>query len=277
MDTHAFLARLDEVFAGDPQLGAVRDPRFAGVVADVAGFSTAAELAVLNLAARLLPEDEVYLEVGVFKGRSVCGALVDAPDRTYLAIENFMEFGMVGEDARRELCTNLSEHASDFDVRLLQGDCFQILNDPSSMPGPVGVYFYDGVHTGLAHHLALALVQPLLADEALVLVDDASWPMVRRATLRFLADRADWTVLQDFRAETDDDPVWANGLMVLRYRRTHRSAPGVDARTRVRRQLQVRVRGPFASTVWRTLHRHPGLVPIAKRLVPTRSRTITPD
>ena len=54
------------------------DPRFAAVADDVTGFTTPAELAVLNLAARLLPDGEAYLEVGTFKGRSLCGVLVDA-------------------------------------------------------------------------------------------------------------------------------------------------------------------------------------------------------
>ena len=51
---------------------------------------------------------------------------------------------------------------------------------PGVVPEPVGVYFYDGGHTWLAHYLALGVAEPLLADEALVLVDDASWPLVAR-------------------------------------------------------------------------------------------------
>lgn len=276
MNTSTFMAELSHAFVGDPHDGQPRDPRFEAMVEAVAGFSPAAELAVLNVAARTLPENEIYLEVGVFKGRSLCGALVDAPDRTFVAIENFMEFGMVGEQAREELYANLSMHAGGHDVRLLEGDCFDLLAQEGSLPGPVGVYFYDGVHTGLAHHLALAVIEPWLADEALVLVDDASWPMVRKATLRYLGDHPEWDVLTDFRAATDDDPVWANGLMVLRFRRQGLTPPP-SAATRVRRRAQVHLRGPLALFAWRTLDRHPGLVPTAKRLVPTRSRSVRRD
>jgi hypothetical protein len=43
---------------------------------------------------------------------------------------------------------------------------------------------------------------------------------------------------------------------------------------RWRRAVQVRLRGPATSLVWRTLHRFPWLVPLAKRAVPKRSRTV---
>jgi hypothetical protein len=141
------------------------------------------------------------------------------------------------------------------------------------VPSPVGVYFYDGAHTGLAHWLALAVVEPLLADEALVLVDDASWPMVRRATDRFVVGRDGWEVLLDLAATRQDDPVWANGLLVLRYRRSGPPVP-MSARAQRLRRFQVHVRGPATSAVWHALHRFPWLVPIALRVVPKRSRSV---
>ena len=100
----------------------------------------------------------------------------------------------------------------------------------------VGVYFYDGAHTGLAHWLALAVVEPFLADEALVVIDDASWPMVRAATDRYVDNRDGWDVLLDLPATKQDDPAWANGLLLLRFRRPFgglRRHPGVEWRRRL--------------------------------------------
>jgi len=39
----------------------------------------------------------------------------------------------------------------------------------------------------------------------------------------------------------------------------------------------VHARGPATSLVWRALHRFPGLVPLAKRVVPKSSRTVPAD
>lgn len=276
MDTARFLDELSASFAdGDVRSGQVRDERFAALARDVPGFTTPAELAVLSTAARLLTEDEAYLEVGTFKGRSICAAMLDAPSAVFVAIENFQEFGMVASDARAELLRHVRARGAGRQLRLVDGDCFEVLARKQLLDRPVGVYFYDGAHTGLAHWLALAVAEPLLADEALVLVDDASWPMVRRATDRYTSGRNGWEVLLDLAASRQDDPVWANGLLVLRYRRTGAPLP-LNTRARLLRRFQVHVRGPATSLVWHTLHRFPQLVPLAKRVVPTRSRSVVP-
>jgi hypothetical protein len=274
VDTSAFAAALDGLFAGPLADGVPADPRFTEITAEVAGHSTPAELAVLNLAARLLPEGEAYLEVGTLKGRSMAGALLDAPDRTYVAVESFREFGMLAEASRAELAANLDRYGAGHRLILREGDCFAVLARPGAVPGPVGVYFYDGAHTGLAHYLALGVAEPLLADEALVLVDDSSYPMVEAATRRYLDRHPGWTVLRDIRAEGDHDPRWANGLLVLAWRRPAGAPRRPTADVRWRRRLQVHARGPATSLVWRALDRHPGLVPVATRLVPKRSRTV---
>jgi predicted O-methyltransferase YrrM len=273
MDTERFLETLPTSFNGDIRHGVPADPRFTSLTESVAGFTTAAELAVLNAAARSLPEGESYLEVGTFKGRSLLAALLDAPDRQFIAIENFLEFGMVGQAARDELDANLAKEAPGHRVMLVDGDCFKVLHDGVVSPRSVGVYFYDGAHTGVAHWLALAVVEPLLADEALVLVDDASWPMVRAATHRYVDNRDGWQVLLDLPAAQQDDPVWANGLLMLQFRRPERAVsrhPGVEWR----RLLQIHVRAPATSLIWRSLHRFPQLVPLAKAVVPKRSRAV---
>jgi predicted O-methyltransferase YrrM len=274
VDTSAFAAALDAVFAGRLADGVPRDGRFADVVEAVPGFCTAAELAVLNLAVRLLPAGEAYLEVGTFKGRSLCGALLDAPQRTYLAVENFHEFGMVADSSRAELAAHLDRYGLRGRLRLHDADCFALLARADAVPEPVGVYFYDGGHTAMAHYLALGVVEPLLADEALVIIDDAAWPVVAAATARYLRRHPGWQVLREIRGAGDHDPVWANGVLLLAYHRPVGAARRAPVDVRWRRFVQVHLRTPMAGLVWRTLHRLPVLSPVAKRLVRTRTRTV---
>jgi predicted O-methyltransferase YrrM len=273
MDTAGFAAALDGVFAGPVADGVPRDGRFGDVAEAVPGFCTPAELAVLNLAARMLPDGEAYLEVGTFKGRSLCGALLDAPDRTYVAVESYQEFGMHADSARAELADHLDRYA-DRKVALHDADCFTLLARPGVVPEPVGVYFYDGSHTRLAHYLALGVVEPLLADEALVLVDDASWPMVATATRRYLRRHPGWQVVRDIRPPREYDPTWANGLLVLAYRRPSGAPRRMAVDVRWRRALQTRLRGPVRALILRILHRFPRLMPVAMRLVPKGPRTV---
>jgi predicted O-methyltransferase YrrM len=276
MDVSAFLDRAEDLFAGDPYEGALADPAHAELVREVAGMTTARQVAVLNLAARLLPPDECYLEVGTFKGRSICGATRGVEGGCFVAIENFVEFGMSGREARAELEANLSRHCAGKDVRVVEGDAFAVLRSGHAVDRPVGVYFYDGEHTGLSHYLALGVVEPLLADEALVLVDDATWPLVQRAHARFLATHPGWTVVRRWDARVNDDPEWANGLHALRFSRGPR-ARAPDPRVRFALVVQRGIVGPARRTVWRVLARAPWLVPLAKRLEPKSGHTIGAD
>lgn len=275
MDIARFFDELDTIFPGDPQDTDPRDPSWAELASDVTGFTSPNELAVVNLAARLLPEDEAYLEVGTFKGRSLCAVVQGNPDKRFYAIENYMEFGMLGQEARAELTANLAKYAEGADVRLIEGDCFKVLARPGVIDRPIGVYFYDGPHTSLVHYLALGVIEPLLADEALVLVDDATWPMVQEAHQRYLSKHPGWTVEAKWDARVDDDPRWANGMHALAYRRPPGARRTLDPGVEWRRKLQVGVRGPAASVVWHTLHRFPKLVPLAKAVVPKRSRSVS--
>ncbi|KYH44350.1 class I SAM-dependent methyltransferase [Branchiibius sp. NY16-3462-2] len=277
MDTAKFLAAVPALFDGDPQTTAPSDPRWQGFVDGpdaVTGFTGPNELAVLHAAANLLPPDEVYLEVGTFKGRSLCAAVQDAQDQKFYAMENFLEFGMAGQEARAELETNLEQHASGAQVHLLEGDCFKLMAQPDLLPGPVGVYFYDGEHTLLSHYLALAVVEPLLADEALVLVDDATWPVVKRAHQQFIKRHPGWQVAECWDAREADDPLWANGLHALVYRRPPGAGRELSRTDEALRYYQAHVQDRLNSVAWKAAARFPGPAKEAARWVMGRSRKI---
>ncbi|KNX37258.1 class I SAM-dependent methyltransferase [Luteipulveratus halotolerans] len=272
MDTRRFFAELPTHFAGDPQDHDPVDPAWEGIAQDVAGYTSTNELAVLNHAARLLPQDESYLEVGTFKGRSLCAAVRDVTDKKFYAMENFMEFGMAGEQARDELRANLGRHAQDADVELIEGDCFQLMARPGVVDRPVGVYFYDGEHTLLAHYLALAVAEPLLADEALVLVDDASWPVVQKAHRIFLRNHPGWSIEATWDAREADDPRWANGLHALVFRRTAPSRLGRRDQALLRYQTTVQDR--VNAVGWKAAGLMPGVVKTGAKVFLSRSRAI---
>jgi predicted O-methyltransferase YrrM len=278
MDTQQFLARLDTVFEGDPQTSDPTDPRWAELAGSINGFTSPNELAVLNLAAQMLPPDEVYLEVGTFKGRSLCGAVQDAGSTTFYAIENYLEFGMLGQEARNELTANLARWGAGADVRLVEADCFRAMARPGIVDRPVGVYFYDGAHTFLNHWLALGVAEPLLADEALVLVDDATWRVVQQAHRWYLRSRPHWEVVRRWDADVTDDPRWANGLHALVYRRPAGAARTMDRSVRLLRRVQLHVFAPLEKLQWtvlqKTAYRFPRVIPWIKRLVPKRSRSV---
>lgn len=274
MDIRKFLSELDQVFPGNPQDTDAVDPQWQRLVDEVDGFTSANELAVLNLAARIMPENEAYLEVGTFKGRSLCGVVQGIKGKTFYAIENYLEFGMLGLDAQQVMKDNLATWAAGTDIRFVEDDCFRAMTKPGLIDRPIGVYFYDGAHTHLSHWLALGVVEPLLADEALVFVDDASWPMVQTAHRRYMNKHRGWELIETWDAKVTDDPRWANGLHALSFRRPSGSLPVLATDVRILRRVQLHLAAPLEGLAWKTVHRFPGIVPLLKRLIPKKSRTV---
>ncbi|GGB33559.1 hypothetical protein GCM10011492_25240 [Flexivirga endophytica] len=277
MQTSRLFDALPDAFHGDPHTGDPVDPRWHDIAEHVSGFTSPNELAVLNLAAAVLPADEAYLEVGTFKGRSLVAAVQDNADKTFYAMENFVEFGMAGQEAHAELKDNLKRFAGETDVHLLEGDAFTLMAKPGLIDRPVGVYFYDGEHTLLSHYLALAVVEPLLADEALVLVDDATWPVVQRAHRLFLKRHPGWRIEATWDAERADDPRWANGLHALVFRRVPGRRRGMSRTDEALRGYQTTVQDRVNKVAWAAAHRFPGPVKKAASVLLSRSRAIGGD
>jgi predicted O-methyltransferase YrrM len=275
MDTDGFARALADVYGGDPQAADVPAERtFAPIADGVAGWTTENGMALLNLAGRFLAEGEAYLEVGTFKGRSLCGAAHGAARGVFYGVENFREFFMDDPSARPELEANVARWTPPGRVRIVEADAFELLRRRGAVPEPVGVYFYDGAHERLAHYLALGVAEQHLADEALVVVDDASWPLVGAATRRYLRRHPGYEVVVELAAQHEDDPRWHNGVLVLRYRRPGgaRRGPGWDVRWRL--ALYLWVQRPAMSWAWRFFPRHPRLARLAMTLVPQTSKNV---
>jgi predicted O-methyltransferase YrrM len=276
MDLEAFQAKLAGLFGGDLRADHPVDRRFRDVLADVPGMATEHKLALLNLAAAHLGPGEAYLEVGSFKGLSLIGAMLGNPGRRFYAIENFLEFNPDGT-ARAELEANLARWAGSGRARVLEGDCFDLLRRGQGPEEPVGVYFYDGAHGRLPHYLALGVAEPWLADRALVVIDDASWPIVARATDRYVAAHPGYRLLFDLAADHEEDPRWWNGVRVYAFERSpargqvHRRV-GLDTAWRLLAyDLLYR---PAVRVAWKTLPRHPGLCAAVLKVVPLASRRV---
>lgn len=276
MQTSRLFAALADAFDADPQSSDPVDPRWKELGDQVAGYTGPNELAVLHHAVELLPDDEAYLEVGTFKGRSLVAAAQRNEGKTCYAMENFLEFGMAGEEARAELMHNLQVYAGKADIHLLEGDAFELMATKGAIDKPIGVYFYDGEHTLLSHYLALAVVEPLLADEALVLIDDASWPVVQRAHRLFLRRHPGWSIARTWDAEHADDPRWSNGMHALVFRRT-RPNRGLGRLDEGLRRYQTTVQDRVNKVAWGIADRFPGPVKKVAGVVLSRSRAIGDD
>jgi predicted O-methyltransferase YrrM len=212
VDSRRFVRELPRLFAKYPRSEHPRDRRFAPILADVGGLARENNLALLNLAASFLGKGESYVEVGSFKGLSLIAAMLGNTG-DFVGIDDFS----LGEGSRTLLEANLRRYGLAGHA-ILEGDAFELLRRGALGDRRVGVYYYDAAHDYRSQLRGLRLVEPLLAEDALLIVDDTDWPQVARAMRDYLArqPRAELVVKLD--GKDHGQPWWWEGVQVLRWR-----------------------------------------------------------
>lgn len=195
---------------------------------DVQGMMSLKKQRLLNKAFALLEPNEAYLEVGTYQGKSLLSAMLHNDRRPVYACDNFSQFDTNSLAITR---SNLSRYGL-FDSVVFYDCDFLTIYDQKHLPTPLGLYFYDGAHDDQSQYLGIKQVEPFLADEAIVLVDDwrfapDSQSFARAATLRAATESPhDWALLYELPARFNGDRAgWWNGVGVLAFRR--RSAGAV--------------------------------------------------
>jgi hypothetical protein len=120
-------------------------------------------------------DDARYLEIGTWKGSSVCSAMC-GNKANVVCIDNWSEFG----GPKTEFLTNFDKFKGDNNANFIESDCYKV--DVSTLP-KFNIYMYDGNHTHDSHYKALLHFYDCLDDVFIFIVDDWNWKDVRDGTL----------------------------------------------------------------------------------------------
>jgi protein O-GlcNAc transferase len=213
VDVESFARELPTRFADFPTSEQPSGRRFDHVLDAIRGLARENNLALLNLAASLLDQGESYVEVGAYKGASLVGAMLDN-DGDFVAIDDFS----FRDGGRAELEANLERFGLAGRATILEGDAFELLRGDALAGRRVGVYYYDAAHSYEAHMDGLRLVEPYLADEALLIVDDSDWEQVARALRDYLSSQPKARLLVEVGGKSRGLPHWWEGMQVLAWK-----------------------------------------------------------
>jgi predicted O-methyltransferase YrrM len=213
MDADAFLARLPALFDDFPRSEHPIDRRLAPIASEVENLARENNLALLNLAAACLGPGEAYVEVGVFHGASLIGAMFGNERGRFVGIDRF-DF----RDGSRESVERNLERFGLPPPELLEGDVFELVRAGALDGTRVGVWYYDALHTYEAQLEGLRVAEPLLVPGALVIVDDSDWEQVSRAIDDYLAGQPRARRILSIGGKDAELPHWWEGMQVLAWR-----------------------------------------------------------
>jgi hypothetical protein len=154
-------------------------------------------------------DDARYLEIGTWKGSSVCSAMCGNKAKV-VCIDNWSEFG----GPKEEFLKNFETYKGVNDATFIEEDCYKI--DVSQL-SKFNIYMYDGNHTQNSHYMALLHYYDCLDDIFIFIVDDWNWKPVREGTYESFK-QLDLTVLYEREIKTTDDdthPPWGSEHQVL--------------------------------------------------------------
>jgi predicted O-methyltransferase YrrM len=222
MDADGFLGSLPGLFEDFPNSEHPGGRRFDDIIATVPNLSTENNLALLNLAASLLPPAESYVEVGSFLGASLIGAMRGNEDKDFVAIDRFdsttQPFSSSGSLVSREAFeANLNRFGA-MGATIIEGDAFEVLESSQLEHRHVGVFFWDADHTHEGQLRGLRDIQPHLAPGAVLIIDNADSPAVITGIDEWLLEQPDARLALEIAGRRHNQPWWHDGIRILRWK-----------------------------------------------------------
>lgn len=159
-----------------------------------------------------------YLEIGSWRGSTLCAA-IDGVDNIYaVAIDNFTYDSSSYEEVTRNAN---AVKTSNSNVMIFDGD-FNSFDYKTY--APFNVYLFDGPHEEHDHVNAITVVAPYLDDVSVIMIDDwnnhGEESFIKRCTYRGF-EQAGLEVLYKVEAETGENPPpgtpneWHNGCGIF--------------------------------------------------------------
>jgi|GEM_PF-751048 len=176
---------------------AVQDAHRDGMLIDLKlyGATGGKVIGVLQRLMQLLPENECYVEIGVFQGMSLLSTAKAAPGIKAFGIDDFSQFDKDGKN--RQLIEERKIKAGINNAFLINMDFEDALNDLGRhLNGrKIGLFFIDGPHDYRSQIVCFLLAKKYLSEEAIILVDNSNYNHVRQANQDFLMSHPEYKMI----------------------------------------------------------------------------------
>lgn len=236
MNMDCFFKRFCQILMNDDN-----DHIFSEIKVLTSGTTSPRIAKLLNFAVSQMDKGECYLEVGVFTGATLCSAAY-MTGKPCVGIDNFdpdmiKDMTNMSPSSLHSRCMyNIQNLAPS--AKLINKDFRNVTKEEIGQP--IAVSFIDGKHTYKDVKENVEWLEPLLADNAILIFDDINYYDVQDAILELVKTRSEnyETVFYAKPFLRDDAYTWSiterflnNGVCILRYHKdpTYKCV-GIDPR-----------------------------------------------
>jgi protein O-GlcNAc transferase len=203
MDLNRFIVKLPDQFKNwdqdqtQPLSG--QSEQFEQIISQIGGMTTPNVLQLLSFGVSCLDPTEVYCEIGVFRGATLVGSLLEHPNQFGYAVDDFSESDAFGENLDR-LSQSLTAYKLEDRICFCQQDFEEFFADlrRNEVEDKIGLYVYDAAHDYRSQLLGLLLAIPFLAEQALIVVLNGQFESASQAVYDFIASHPQSKLLLDF-------------------------------------------------------------------------------
>jgi hypothetical protein len=187
-------------------------------IPEIEGAASPKGMWLLNLAYSFLNQNEAYFEIGTYHGKNLVAALRYNDPRPIYVCDNFSQYTV--NNPLENFSYNMHRCRLTNKV-ILFNSAFQDILTAKSIQHKVGAYYYNGPHDMGSQYDSIVLVEPVLANDAIVIISNWNDPPVRKGTYEAIegSDNS-WGLLYDLPARYKNDvEMWWNGMAVFSFNR----------------------------------------------------------
>ena len=168
---------------------------------------------IINRICKNLKDDQIYVNIGVWKGFSLIAGMVNTNCHVD-GIDNFSEFKET--NPKEEFLTNFNKYKNTTKHKFYEMDYKIYLKEFESRKVPINFYFYDGAHYYKDQLENLEIAHNFFSKDTIILIDDFNGEQVEQATMDFISKYPNqFKILKQNKTKNLNHPSFWNGNMIF--------------------------------------------------------------
>ena len=179
----------------------------------IESMSTYAMGHIINQVSKNLSSDQLYLNIGCWKGFSLIAGMIDTSCKV-IGVDDFSQFG----GPRDEFIKNFNKYKKKNIHYFYDQDYKLFFQNFEKTNQKIDFYFYDGEHSYKNQYENLEIADNFLNSNAIIMIDDINFPEVESGSKDFInKNSSKYEIVKEIKTFNNHcHPSFWNGVMIIK-------------------------------------------------------------